>query len=68
VQEVFVRELITRRKVYPAELRGVLQRNFLVRQSADYGHDVVSEVQASRAIARTREFLQAVATRGGGRQ
>lgn len=68
VQSVFARGLITRRKLYPAVLRAVLQRNFLVRQSADYGRDLVSEVQASRAIDRTREFLRAIATRGGGRQ
>ncbi len=68
VQAVFARELIARRKIYPAQLRDVLQRNFLVRQSADYGRDAVSEVQASRALARSREFLHAVLMRSGGRQ
>jgi uncharacterized protein (UPF0332 family) len=68
VQDVFARELITRRKLYPSNLREVLSRNFLVRQSGDYGRDVVSEVQAARAVARAREFLQSLTVGGDSRR
>lgn len=65
MQATFARELITRRKVYPAELRDVLARAFKLRQTADYARDVVSEAQASRMLRRARGFVEAVQTRGG---
>ncbi|MHB8576201.1 MAG: HEPN domain-containing protein [Dehalococcoidia bacterium] len=68
VQALFARELITRRKVYPAEFRDILSRNYLLRQTADYARDIVSETQATRTLRRTREFVHAIAQRGGGRQ
>ncbi len=60
LQAAFARELINRRKVYPAALRDVLPRVYLLREAADYKRDIVSEVQASRAMQRARAFVQAI--------
>ena len=64
-QATFVQELITRRKVYAASLRDTLSRTGTLRDSADYGRDVVSETQATRALGRAREFVQAVIDQRG---
>lgn len=68
VQAVFARELIAGRKLYPSGFRDVLSRNYLLRESADYGRDVVSETQAARALGRTRTFVQAITQQGGARR
>jgi uncharacterized protein (UPF0332 family) len=60
VQAQFVGQLVNRRKVYPAELRNVLGRNYLLREAADYKGGGVQAVEASRALARTRAFLGAI--------
>lgn len=60
VQAQFVGQLINRRKRYPAALRRALGDNMLLRHSADYDIDAVSEIQAHRAIRRTREFVEAI--------
>lgn len=65
LQATFTRELINRRKRYPAELCDVLPRVYLLREVADYKRDMVSEVQAARALRRTRTFLQALQAQGG---
>jgi uncharacterized protein (UPF0332 family) len=65
LQATFTRELIIRRKRYPAELRDVLPRAYLLREAGDYKRDMVSEVQAARALRRTRTFLQALQSQGG---
>ena len=57
--------LIGRRKLYPAELRGVLSRNAAVRLSADYDEDPVTQTEASRALGRSRAFVRAIHTGGG---
>lgn len=67
LQAVFVRELINRRKRYPPGLRDVLTRTYTVRQIADYALQWVSEVQAVRALRRTRTFLEALQGSGGNR-
>jgi len=64
VQAAFARELITRRKLYPAEPRDVLACSIKPRQAADYTYDVVSEAQAARALGRARGFVRAVQSRG----
>lgn len=64
VQSLFAAELIRRRKVYPADLRDVLSRTYLLRQTADYTRDTISEVQAERALRRTRSLVDAVERRG----
>jgi uncharacterized protein (UPF0332 family) len=60
VQAQFVGELINRRKRYPAELRDVFERLFLLRQTADYASELISEIQSARAIRRARAFVDAV--------
>jgi hypothetical protein len=57
VQARFVGDLATRRKQYPASLRDVLSRLAAVREVADYEAIPISQTQASRALARAREFL-----------
>ncbi len=65
VQATFAGELIHRRKVYAAELRDVLPRTYLLRQSADYQREMVSTLQAERSLRRTQRFLTAVIEQGG---
>jgi uncharacterized protein (UPF0332 family) len=60
VQAQFVGELINRRKRYPAELRDTFERLFLIRQTADYAADFVSEIQAAGSVRRARTFVAAV--------
>jgi uncharacterized protein (UPF0332 family) len=57
--------LITRRKLYPTELRGVLSRNAAVRLSADYDEDPVTRTEASRALRRSQAFVRAIQMGGG---
>jgi uncharacterized protein (UPF0332 family) len=56
----FGSQLINRRKVFPTELRGTLEQNFRLRETADYERGHVSEVRASRAVQRTQIFVAAV--------
>lgn len=65
LQATFVGELINRRKVYPAELRDVLARTHSLREAADYKREFVSETQASRALRRTRSFVETINPPGG---
>ena len=64
----FARELITRRKVYPADVRDVLTRTYKLRQSTDYSADLISDTQAERSLRRARDFLAHIQARGGGRR
>ncbi|MGI8552770.1 MAG: HEPN domain-containing protein [Dehalococcoidia bacterium] len=64
LQAAFVRELISRRKQYPSELRSVLLRNQELRLTADYERHLVTETQAARALRRAQGFVEAV-QRGG---
>ncbi len=64
----FIGELINRRKVYPSELRETLARTASLREAADYTHDLISETQASRALRRTRTFVETIIQRRGGEQ
>jgi uncharacterized protein (UPF0332 family) len=65
VQGQFVGVLVNRRKRYAAALRDVLARTLILRQSADYEPDQVTKLRASRALRRTREFVQAIRTKAG---
>ena len=59
-------ELINRRHRYPTDLRGVLSRIYLLRQTADYDEeDGVSRTQAERALRHARAFIQATIGQGG---
>jgi uncharacterized protein (UPF0332 family) len=61
VQAEFIGQLINRRKVYPRTIRDALERTYTLRQVADYQTDHASERQASRALRRTRQFVEIIA-------
>lgn len=65
VQAEFNRQLLSRRKLYPASIRDVLERTYTLRHTADYNTNHVTEVQASRALRRTGEFLAEIRGQGG---
>lgn len=60
VQAEFIGRLINRQKTYPARLRQALSQNRELRDRADYETQPVSEIQARRALQRSREFVNAV--------
>jgi uncharacterized protein (UPF0332 family) len=66
VPAAFDGELINRRTLYPASLRGSLNRTYKLREKADYQQAVVSRTEAARAVRRAQEFVAAV--RGGERR
>ncbi len=65
VQAQFNGVLVNRRRLYSADLRGTLNQNYILRLTADYGIDRVTEVRADRAVGRAERFLEAVRTTGG---
>ena len=65
VQAQFSDQLVNRRKLYPGNLRETLGRGAILRATADYSTDTVSETQAYRGPPRAREFVEAVRTAGG---
>jgi len=65
LQAAFHEQLLNRRKLYSAALRGTLNQNYAIRQLADYAADHVTETQAARSVGRTERFLQAIRPRGG---
>jgi uncharacterized protein (UPF0332 family) len=67
VQAQFIGQLINRRKRYPATLRETLVRGQRLRQTADYTTERISDVQASRNLARARAFVAAIQNREGDR-
>ena len=60
VQAAFVGQLINQRQRYPATLRQVLARNLTLRHTADYEGDTVTQIQVTRALQRTRDFVAAI--------
>jgi len=58
--------LINRRKLYASDLRGALDRHHILRLRADYGIQLVNEVEMTRMLRRTRAFVAAVQVRRGG--
>jgi uncharacterized protein (UPF0332 family) len=60
VQALFNRELINRRKRYPAGLSGTFETLITLRNIADYELRSVSQIQASRSIRKARRFVEAV--------
>ncbi len=60
IQASFARELIHRRKVYPANLGSVLQDLYGLRQQADYSTILTSEIRCKRVLAKARLFVAAV--------
>ncbi|MBI2908958.1 MAG: HEPN domain-containing protein [Chloroflexi bacterium] len=65
VQAEFNGRLINRRKLYPAGIRDVLDRTYMLRQTGDYRTNHVTEVEAFRALRRTAGFLAAIRGHGG---
>jgi uncharacterized protein (UPF0332 family) len=65
VQAKFVGVLINQRKRYDPQLRRVLSDNQSLRDRADYRPEFVTDIQASRALRRTRLFMTAVRQKGG---
>lgn len=65
MQGRFIGQLINRRKVYPTALHDALPRNMTLRHTADYSVEQVGETQASRAVRRTRAFVEAIVSGGG---
>lgn len=65
VQAQFVGQLLNRRKRYDVALRRVLSDNQSLRDKADYRPELVSQIQASRALSRSRTFVHTVRERGG---
>jgi uncharacterized protein (UPF0332 family) len=57
-------ELVNRRKLYPSELRGVLGAAYVLRQTADYELELISQTRAERALRRTRAFVQTIQSGG----
>lgn len=64
----FVGELINRRKVYLSELRDTLSRASILREAADYKRELIGETQASRALRRSRTFVETIIRSRGGVQ
>jgi uncharacterized protein (UPF0332 family) len=60
VQAQFVGQLINRRKRFAAEFRDTLSRAFLLRETADYDIDDVSEIQAARGLRHAKSFVTAI--------
>jgi uncharacterized protein (UPF0332 family) len=60
VPSQFEGQLINRRKLYPTALRGVLATTYDLRRRADYTSRPVGQTEVSRALRRTRTFVQAV--------
>lgn len=67
VQALFIRELINRRKRYPAELGGIFERLVTLRNTADYKTELVKDVQSARSNRKAREFVTAVIVKEGQR-
>ena len=68
IQAQLTGQLINRQRRYPSTLRRILGENMVLRQSADYDADGISEIQAFRALRRSREFVEAVQRESGGSQ
>jgi uncharacterized protein (UPF0332 family) len=60
IQGQFAGILISRRKRYASSLRNALAENQLLRHAADYEMTPISEIQAHRAVRRSRDFVDAI--------
>lgn len=67
VQAAFIGQLINRRKIYSAAVRGSLERSYALRVAADYEAEQVGQTQALRSVRRSHEFLEAVEHQTGGK-
>ena len=68
VQAQFTGTVINRRHRYPSTLRSTLSELVTLRHSADYDPDPINQAEASRALRRGQEFVEAVRQEGNVRQ
>jgi uncharacterized protein (UPF0332 family) len=59
----FVGQLINRRKRYATALRPTLVDTFELRHIADYQMESITRIEARRALAQTRNFVEAIEAR-----
>jgi uncharacterized protein (UPF0332 family) len=52
--------LVSRRKRYGAELHGILGREYILRQRADYAEKSVTAREARQAVDRARIFVRTI--------
>ncbi|MGH2558688.1 MAG: HEPN domain-containing protein [Thermomicrobiales bacterium] len=64
IQAQFGGHLVYRRKLYPSDLRDTLSQLMVLRQTADYRTDDVSEIQAARALRRAKALVEVVRRQG----
>ncbi len=57
VHAQFDGQLVNRRKVFPTRLRGILSRNYVIRQTADYKETDISAAEALHALDRCEMFV-----------
>jgi uncharacterized protein (UPF0332 family) len=67
VQAQFVGQLVNRRKLYQPALRRALSDTIVLRRRVDYEADSLSELQAFRAVRRSRDFVGAIKLERDGR-
>jgi uncharacterized protein (UPF0332 family) len=60
VRVQFIGQLINRRKRYSPELRDVLERTYLLRQTADYQTTSTGGEQVLRTLRRARALVAAI--------
>jgi uncharacterized protein (UPF0332 family) len=60
VQAQFATQLISRRKVYPADLRDTLSKLMVVRHRADYSTDLMGIGEARRTLRESQAFVTRV--------
>ncbi len=65
VQAEFASQLINRRKIYEADMRDVLMRAIMLRQTADYEEDMMKETQMARNLRRAQTFVGVILSREG---
>ena len=65
VRSQFAGLLVNRRKIYPVELRNILESNYSLRRMGDYEERRVGQVQARRALERSYQFIGMIQERGG---
>lgn len=65
VQSQFSGQLVNRRHLYPSELRAILPELQVIRHSADYDPELVTESEARRAVRRAHRFMGAIRQREG---
>src|SRR5437764_491256 len=66
VHAQFDGQLINRRKVFSTRLRGILSRNYVMRQTADYKETEISTSKARHALDRCELFIEEIRSQSRG--